>query len=729
MSIEFINAVTSKPIASRQLVDLLKEQTEWEGRLWIGYPSSPISDDLDKFDAVWVTKDRGIIAFDIVEGETLECFQSRQDLIANNLEVKLRSTPKLLVGRNLSVPIHTMTFSPVGGEVVHPGNYFAPDSSYTIATSETVIEQIAKIKVCEDYRTKFNLILSVFDNVVDLRRSHSTRPAMVSNPLKRGEILSSIEQSTSTLDHSQSKAILETVDGVQRIRGLAGSGKTVVLAMKAAYLHAEHPDWLIAVTFATRSLKPFFKRLIKRFHLIRTGVEPDWQNLRVTYAWGGQGTEERSGIYHRFCLENEVTYLDFSAAKQRFSRDSAFDGSCKLALTESVHSRETFDAILVDEAQDLPSVFLKLCFTMLKSPKRLVYAYDELQNLGEESLPSPEVIFGNQDNGQPPVDLSARDATEPRKDVLLARCYRQPRQILITAHALGFGIYRQDSSDTHRSGLVQMFDEPDLWESVGYQVKEGQLAEGKQVTLVRTKETSPLFLEEHSPTNDLIQFEKFESELDQANRVVEGITENLEEDGLRHEDILIVNCDPISTPQKVGLIRGLLAEKGIHSHIVSVDYDTDVFLRSGVDSVVCTSIYRAKGNEAAMVYVINADDCQDSSSNLVRSRNRLFTAITRSKAWIRVYGVGEKMNKLIEEYQRLAANDFELKFRYPNKQEREQLREIHGDRPCSVDDPIEQQNRNLQSLVEEIEQNNTTVEKLDEALLSRVQELISRRSN
>ena len=34
-------------------------------------------------------------------------------------------------------------------------------------------------------------------------------------------------------DMLQSKAVIETVDGVQRIRGLAGSGKTIVLALKA----------------------------------------------------------------------------------------------------------------------------------------------------------------------------------------------------------------------------------------------------------------------------------------------------------------------------------------------------------------------------------------------------------------------------------------------------------------------------------------------------------------
>lgn len=40
------------------------------------------------------------------------------------------------------------------------------------------------------------------------------------------------------LDNQQSKVVIETDDGVQRIRGLAGLAKTIVIALKAAYLHA-----------------------------------------------------------------------------------------------------------------------------------------------------------------------------------------------------------------------------------------------------------------------------------------------------------------------------------------------------------------------------------------------------------------------------------------------------------------------------------------------------------
>ena len=42
--------------------------------------------------------------------------------------------------------------------------------------------------------------------------------------------------------------------GPQRIRGIAGSGKTRLLCQKAAWMHKEHPDWDIAYVFFTQAL-------------------------------------------------------------------------------------------------------------------------------------------------------------------------------------------------------------------------------------------------------------------------------------------------------------------------------------------------------------------------------------------------------------------------------------------------------------------------------------------
>ena len=47
-------------------------------------------------------------------------------------------------------------------------------------------------------------------------------------------------------------------------------------------------------------------------------------------------------------------------------------------------------------------------------------------------------------------------------------------------------------------------------------------------------------------------------------------------------------------------------------------------------SITVSGIFRAKGNEAPMVYIANADYCA-SGHEMIRLRNILFTAITRSR--------------------------------------------------------------------------------------------------
>ena len=53
--------------------------------------------------------------------------------------------------------------------------------------------------------------------------------------------------------NGKKEAAFEVPDGPQRIKGLAGSGKTIVLALKAAYLHTQYPELKIGVTYYTRA--------------------------------------------------------------------------------------------------------------------------------------------------------------------------------------------------------------------------------------------------------------------------------------------------------------------------------------------------------------------------------------------------------------------------------------------------------------------------------------------
>ena len=370
-------------------------------------------------------------------------------------------------------------------------------------------------------------------------------------------------------------------------------------------------------------------------------------------------------------------------------------------------------------------MFLRLCYELLKPPRRLVYAYDELQNLGGGSLPAPEEIFGKSTDGSTKVRFDATSPLAPQRDIMLSKCYRNSKPVLATALALGLGIYRKPP-DATETGLVQMFDRARLWEDIGYRVRDGALRDGSNVTLDRTEDTSPGFLESHSDLDDLIRFVSFRNEYDQTDWLTEAIAENLSQDELRHEDIMVINPDPRATREKFDPIHRRLKELGINSHLAGVDTDPNTFFQPGNASVTFTGVHRAKGNEAGMVYIINAHDCHSAVRNLARTRNRLFAAITRSKAWVRVLGFGESMAMLKSEYEKLKARHFELRFTYPTSEQRDHLRVIHSDMTAEESKRLKNRDRHLDDLLKELESGEVQIEDLDEDTVARFRKILAK---
>lgn len=721
-SLSLVRGTNNKPVSSEALTKFFVGKTGYKGQFFIGYPIIGTPEGRYPIDALWVSPDIGIVIFDLIEGKEPDNFWERQDDAANKLEAKLKAHRELVQRRKFLVPIHTISFAPA---ISKP--FGDSDEGYYLCNMENLEVTLNQLFGAHGNRFQENGLyeatLSAIQSISTIRKNRAKR--IVERVDSRGGKLKRLEDSIATLDNIQGKAVIETVLGVQRIRGLAGSGKTIVLALKAAYLHAQHPEWRIAVTFNTRSLKGQFRRLINTFSIEQTGEEPNWENLRILNAWGAPGSVERDGIYHEFCRVNDLPYYDFKSARNAFGKNNEFEGACNEALKNVKCAKKLYDVILVDEAQDFSPAFLRLCYKCLDDNKLLVYAYDELQNLSGESMPSPEEIFGKNPDGTPLVSFQELQPGEPQRDIILEKCYRNSRPILVTAHALGFGIYRKPPIEKE-FGLVQMFDHPRLWTEIGYKVKKGELMEGSDVTLYRTDETSPMFLEDHSPVDDLVQFIKFESEEAQNEWLVQEIIKNLKEEELRYDDIVIINPDPLTTRRKVGPIRSQLLYNGINSHLAGVDTDPDFFFETETDSITFTGIYRAKGNEAGMVYIINGQDCQSGARNLATVRNRLFTAITRSKAWVRILGVGERMEKLIKEFQHLKQNNFELHFKYPSEEIRRHLQIVHRDMTLEEKRRIENQQKGLANLVEDLDGGKIHIEDLDEGLVRKLRDLLEK---
>lgn len=709
--VTIITGTTNKPVSSDSLKEFF-ETHDYEGYLYIGYPIIGTNIGAFPIDALFVSKEKGLIIFNLVEGKSLGNYQDEQDDSANKMESKLRSYKELLSKRKLLVDINIITFAPIINNLEY-------NEEYPLCNQKNLKEAIDLINW--NNSDAYESLVSVLQSISNIRKGRKKRE--VKNENSRGFKLKQLEDSIANLDNQQSRAVIETVNGVQRIRGLAGSGKTIVLALKAAYLHAHHPEWKIAVTFHTRALKGQFKHLINSFYIEQTNEEPDWDNLQIIHAWGAPGGLDKNGLYYTFCKMNNVEYLDFGIAKSKYSSGKEFEGACKEALNNSIYINQYYDVILVDEAQDFPPDFLRLCYEMLKEPKRLVYAYDELQNLNGHSLPSPEIIFGNNSDETPKVIFSYSDVQNSQQDIILEKCYRNSRPALVTAHALGFGVYREKNPKIG-TGLVQMFEQNNLWNDIGYKVVNGKLDDGELVQLERTSESSPRFLENHSPIEDLIIFKSFTSKEEQNLWVANEITKNIYEDELRADDIMVINPDPLTTRKNVSHIRALLFDKNIQSHTAGVDTSPDIFFDSGSDSIAFTGIYRAKGNEAAMVYIINAQDCFYSHQEMAKIRNRLFTAITRSKAWVRVVGVGNAMDKLIEEYEKVKENKFTLKFQYPTKEQRQHLNIVNRDMSEIDRQRIKKGQNTIDELIEDLESGRIYVEDLGVEQVTRLKSLL-----
>ena len=490
------------------------------------------------------------------------------------------------------------------------------------------------------------------------------------DPDSPAAILAELESEIATFDLDQRRAAMFIVDGPQRIRGLAGSGKTVVLAYKAAHLHLHNPDAHVLVTFYTKSLYGFVKRLITRFFRQYVDHDPDWERIHILHGWGGRNID---GVYHRACLDANISPIPFRAAQQAKGRQP-FEYVCR-KLLDTGRVRARYDYTLIDEAQDFPPAFLRLCFELTRGrevDRSVVWAYDELQNIFNVQIRSPRETFGVTEGDRPIIDLDrAQQATGGygMHDIVLHRCYRNPREILLTAHALGFGIY----GDT----IVQTLQDEDHWKDVGYELLDGVLEPGAEVVFRRPEENSPLSISERVAKENIVKGDSFAD----MNTEVEWICAEIRsfvEGGLRPDDLMVVCLDDGAARVYFEGIATILQEHDLQvNNVLANPYSGTGFIIE--EAITLTTVYRAKGNEAAVVFAAGVDALHPHRRSRL-GRNKLFTAFTRAKGWLRVSGTKPGADTFLREIEQAMQNVPDLRFTCPDPQEVETLQRDLSDR-------------------------------------------------
>lgn len=465
-----------------------------------------------------------------------------------------------------------------------------------------------------------------------------TAPA--ASPLR---VIHAVASRLRQLDEAQERVAQEAPEGPQRIRGLAGTGKTVLFAKRAARMHAAHPDWDIAFVFFSRALYQQVRALVQRSHDDLTLDAIDADRLHVWHAWGGK---DLTGLYREACLRWEQRPRTLNDAKQALGQaaygPAGFEWACDQleAAIEGVEVAPFLDALLIDEGQDLPASFYRIARRALRPPHRLYWAYDEAQGIGNLIVPKAEKIFGRHDDGSLRVDLSGAYASGIQKAHNLNRCYRTPARVLSVAHAFNMGLQRE-------GGPLQGVTTREEWSLLGYRVdgdfSAASVAAGHEITLERDPDACGHPLDDaafglRGACEGQLEVTPVSAEAEIAVRVVAGIRADLAA-GLEPHDLLVVVLQD-SRPGAPALCRALEAA-GIPAFVAGDDKERASFRRTGY--VTVASIFRAKGNEAWKVYavglqVIDAARRRAPEDELVK-RNQAFVALTRARVWCVVVGV------------------------------------------------------------------------------------------
>ena len=366
-------------------------------------------------------------------------------------------------------------------------------------------------------------------------------------------------------DEAQRLASMQLPPGPQRIRGLAGTGKTIVLSLKAAITHKKFPDFKILYLFNTQSLYQNVQNLISQYYTLEAKRTPDFENnLQVFHAWGGK---QRPGLYSTLC--SQLGIIPLTLGDTRGKGDSLGYIYKDLLSRVGADIKPTYDLILIDEAQDFSTEIFEVIYKLAKgdgAAKRIIWAYDEFQSLRDTEIKGPGELFGKDANGEPNLPDSVLDGRYPGdipKDFVLPNCYRTPRPVLMIAHGVALGLYTTRPNE--------MFYYPSEWEAIGYRVNEPNklsIETNDDVEIERTDESSKNLLEtvlkenKKTPLN-LVQFEKRQSNDDQLSFIAEKIHELITNQNVSAEEIIIINLKSGSNKDAMLDIQRQLNTKGI----------------------------------------------------------------------------------------------------------------------------------------------------------------------
>lgn len=269
-----------------------------------------VDDDVPSF--LIVTKEHGIILIDVVEEKVLD-----EIITTANSEYWKLSNGDMIISRSLILDIYQdevksrlknnyMFYDrklkkikiPINCAVIfcqneNPGalNLIPKEefdiTALTIDSLHNWLSDIPKSYNCN--QSELDRIYSLMDGTFIYESKKIEYPNEEKKSKTMNDFIQKSLQITFKQDAAQRAASMQLTPGLQRIRGLAGTGKTIVLCIKAAITHKRLENYKILYLFNTQSLYPQIQNLISRYYTLEAKKNPDFENmLQVFHAWGGE---------------------------------------------------------------------------------------------------------------------------------------------------------------------------------------------------------------------------------------------------------------------------------------------------------------------------------------------------------------------------------------------------------------------------------------------------------
>ncbi len=376
------------------------------------------------------------------------------------------------------------------------------------------------------------------------------------------------------------------------IRGVAGSGKTIVLAMRAKLLAKGHPDWKILVLCYAIPLAQTLKQLIDRML-----KEPeDLLDLAE------QATNGLSGI-----TNTRVEVYNFHQWLMRTLKTRPDDMDQLLAKIKNGEAvLPKYDAILIDEGQDFEPEWLELVSYVLNpDTQSLLLVEDRAQNIFKRKSSLA------QDTG---LDFRGRSK-------ILSINYRNTAQII----QLAWAFYQANSQLQNK-------------------VKQGTVEGMEIIPPQSTKRKGP---------DPIIR--KCNHFSDETAFVAESIKMLHEEHKIPYSEILILYRVKNTSKHYsyVDSIGRELAKHDLPYYWITENADTKRNFKRFEETIKLSTIDSAKGLDFRAVFIVNIENMPfHLEDNEEREVALLYIGMTRALEWLYLTYSGEsKFTRYLDDLQ------------------------------------------------------------------------------